>query len=177
MQVDHNPFLINTLELNNPKVLIRPDQAEKAKGKNVIIGEQRPREKVQNKLLDDTPKVSAKASTLGGQAKTKKTGNTSTSLTGAPNRSDRCPLRCRKDKNKVKLTFEELLAKYKRKEQAKSKGVDQVKVKIRKFQQKSKYTLFLQISRKLCCSTLFICWTDLIMVLAISLLLFTFGLC
>jgi hypothetical protein len=46
MQVDHNPFAINTLELNNPKVLIRPDQAEKAKGKNVIIGEQRPEIKV-----------------------------------------------------------------------------------------------------------------------------------
>jgi hypothetical protein len=69
MQVDHNPFPINTLELNNPKVLIRPDQAEKAKGKNVIIGEQRPEEKVQNKLLEDTPKVAAKASTLGGKAR------------------------------------------------------------------------------------------------------------
>jgi hypothetical protein len=68
MQVDHNPFPINTLELNNPKVLIRPDQAEKAKGKNVIIGEQRPEEKVQNKLLEDTPKVAAKASMLGGKA-------------------------------------------------------------------------------------------------------------
>jgi hypothetical protein len=33
MQVDHNPFLINTLELNNPKVLIRPDLAGKAKVK------------------------------------------------------------------------------------------------------------------------------------------------
>jgi hypothetical protein len=33
MQVDHNPFPINTLELNNPKVRIQPDQAEKAKGK------------------------------------------------------------------------------------------------------------------------------------------------
>jgi hypothetical protein len=33
MQVDHNPFPINTIELNNPKVLIHPDQVEKAKGK------------------------------------------------------------------------------------------------------------------------------------------------
>jgi hypothetical protein len=31
MQVDHNPFQMNTLELNNLKVLIRPDQAEKLK--------------------------------------------------------------------------------------------------------------------------------------------------
>jgi hypothetical protein len=42
MQVDENPFpnsaFVNVLELSNPKVLIRPDQAENAKGKNVIIG-------------------------------------------------------------------------------------------------------------------------------------------
>jgi hypothetical protein len=66
MQVDNNPFPINTLELNNPKVLIQPDQSEKSKGKNAIIGEQRPEIKVQDKLLEDTPKVEAKASTLGG---------------------------------------------------------------------------------------------------------------
>ena len=30
------------LELNNPKILIRPDQAEGAKGKNVVIGDPRP---------------------------------------------------------------------------------------------------------------------------------------
>jgi hypothetical protein len=50
MQVDQNPFpvnaFMNTLELLNPKVLIRPDQADKAKGKNIIIGEQRPDEKL-----------------------------------------------------------------------------------------------------------------------------------
>jgi hypothetical protein len=31
MQVDHNPFQMNTLELNNLKVLIQLDQAEKLK--------------------------------------------------------------------------------------------------------------------------------------------------
>jgi hypothetical protein len=45
MQVDENPFpnsvFVNTLELSNPKVLIRPDQAQNATGKNVIIGEQK----------------------------------------------------------------------------------------------------------------------------------------
>jgi hypothetical protein len=45
MQVDENPFpnsaFVNALELSNPKVLIRPDQAKNAKGKNVIIGKQR----------------------------------------------------------------------------------------------------------------------------------------
>jgi hypothetical protein len=68
---------------------------------------------VHNKVLEDTPKVAAKASTLGGgQGKTKKTDNTSTGLTGAPDRADRCSQRCPKVKKKVKPTFEELLAKY-----------------------------------------------------------------
>ena len=41
MQVDQNPFPMHAhvLELKNPKVLIRPSQAESTKGKNVIIGE------------------------------------------------------------------------------------------------------------------------------------------
>ena len=37
MQVDQSPFPVHTLELTNPKVLIRPDQANKAKWKNVIL--------------------------------------------------------------------------------------------------------------------------------------------
>ena len=39
--MDKTPFHVHTLELNNPKVLIRPDQAEGAKGKNVVIGDPR----------------------------------------------------------------------------------------------------------------------------------------
>jgi hypothetical protein len=84
MQVDHNPFPINTLELNNSKMLIRSDQAQKAKGKNVIIGEQRPEEKVQDKLLEGTPKVTAKASTLGGARQDEEDWQ-------HVDRSDRCP--------------------------------------------------------------------------------------
>ena len=40
MKVDQNPFPSHThmLELNNPKVLIKPNQAESAKGKNIIVG-------------------------------------------------------------------------------------------------------------------------------------------
>jgi hypothetical protein len=68
MQVDQNPFpvnaFMNTLELPNPKVLIRQDQADKAKGKNIIIGEQSPDEK---QSLEETPKIAAKASALWGQ--------------------------------------------------------------------------------------------------------------
>jgi hypothetical protein len=83
MQVDENPFLtnafVNTLELSNPNVLIRPDQAKKAKGKNVIIGEQRLDERLP---LEEIPKVPV-ASTLGGQGKTEKTDKASTGLTDA----------------------------------------------------------------------------------------------
>jgi hypothetical protein len=39
IQVDKNPFLVSTIDLQNSKVLIRPEQAEAAKGKNVVIGE------------------------------------------------------------------------------------------------------------------------------------------
>jgi hypothetical protein len=73
MQVDQNHFpvnaFMNTLELLNPKVLIRPDQADKAKGKNIIIGEKRLDKKLP---LEDTPKIAAKASTLGGQGTAEK---------------------------------------------------------------------------------------------------------
>jgi hypothetical protein len=41
MQVDKNPFLVHTIDLQNSKVLICPEQAEAAEGKNLIIGEKR----------------------------------------------------------------------------------------------------------------------------------------
>jgi hypothetical protein len=59
MQVDENLFpnsaFVNTLELSNPKVLIRLDRAKNAKGENVIIGEQRHNER---QPLEVIPKVS-----------------------------------------------------------------------------------------------------------------------
>ena len=42
MKIDKAPFPVHTIDLNNAKVLIRPDQAEGAKGKNVIIDDDRP---------------------------------------------------------------------------------------------------------------------------------------
>ena len=66
--LDQNSFPVHTLELSNPKVLIRPHQAESAKGKNVVIGEERhEKEVLQNKI----PRVAAKASTLGGRTRKK----------------------------------------------------------------------------------------------------------
>ena len=77
MQIDKAPFPVHTLELNNPKVLIRPDQAEGAKGKHVVIGDPRPmntsdkilaREVIKEKTDDgkDTLKIIVRNSRLGG---------------------------------------------------------------------------------------------------------------
>ena len=40
---DKASFPVHTIDLDNVKVLIRPEQAEGAKGKNIIIGEPRPK--------------------------------------------------------------------------------------------------------------------------------------
>ena len=50
MQVGKASFPLHTIDLNNAMVLIRPEQAEEAKGKNVIIGEERPKN-VNDKIL------------------------------------------------------------------------------------------------------------------------------
>ena len=78
MQIDKAPFPVHTLELNNPKVLIRPEQAERAKGKNVVIGDPRPmntcdkilaKEVIKEKTDDGkgTLKIIIRNPRLGGQ--------------------------------------------------------------------------------------------------------------
>ena len=59
MQIDQNPFPVHMLELNNSKVLVRPSQAESTKGKNVVIGDERPEKKL-------TQKIPQGAKILGG---------------------------------------------------------------------------------------------------------------
>jgi hypothetical protein len=71
------PFPINTMELQQPKVLVRPHQAEATKGKNVMVGEAKPdlrgkeltREVAYEKTPDgrETFKITVKASRHGGQ--------------------------------------------------------------------------------------------------------------
>ena len=79
MQVDNTPFPVHTLELNNPKVLLQPEQAEGAQGKNVVIGDPRPmnangkilaREVVAEKTPDGKPslRIFVNAPKPGGQA-------------------------------------------------------------------------------------------------------------
>ena len=76
MQIDQNHFPVHMLELNNPKVLVRPSQAESTKGKNVVIGDERP----EKKLTQKTPQGTK---TLRGQDK-KKVDSKLTDLTGQP---------------------------------------------------------------------------------------------
>jgi hypothetical protein len=39
MQVDTQPFPVNTIELTCKKVLVRPEIADKGKGKGIVIGD------------------------------------------------------------------------------------------------------------------------------------------
>jgi hypothetical protein len=82
MQVDKNYFLVNTIDLQNSKVLIQPEQAEVAKGKNVVIGKKQTittdekilyREVVVEKTTDgkESLKITMKAPTLGAKAQGK----------------------------------------------------------------------------------------------------------
>jgi hypothetical protein len=77
MQVDKAPFPINTMDLQQPKVLVRPHQTGATKGKNVVIGEAKPdlrgKELVRKVEYEKTPdgketfKVTMSASGHGGQ--------------------------------------------------------------------------------------------------------------
>jgi hypothetical protein len=84
MQVDKEPFPINTMELQQPKVLVRPHQAEATKGKNVMVGEAKPdlrgkeltREVAYEKNPDgkETFKITVKASGHGWQGSSTSSG-------------------------------------------------------------------------------------------------------
>jgi hypothetical protein len=77
MQVDKAPLPINTMDLQQPKVLVWPHQAEATKGKNAVIGEAKPdlrgKELVRKVEYEKTPdgketfKVTVSASWHGGQ--------------------------------------------------------------------------------------------------------------
>ena len=82
MKVDKTPFPVHTnthtIDLRNAKVLLRPEQAEGAEGKNVVIGEARPKN-VNDKILarevvlekapggKEPVKITVKAQVPGGQ--------------------------------------------------------------------------------------------------------------
>ena len=79
MQVDKQPFPMNTMGLEGKKLLIQPEVAESANKANVIVGEPR-KDKEDNRVLgrqvvlDKQPdgkeviKITIKNPTLGGQS-------------------------------------------------------------------------------------------------------------
>ena len=78
MKDDKVSFRVHTINLDDVKVLIRPEQAEGAKGKNIIIGEPKSKnvnDKVRSRkvTMEKTPdgeeslKITVKASRPGGQ--------------------------------------------------------------------------------------------------------------
>nr|ABA97060.1 retrotransposon protein, putative, unclassified [Oryza sativa Japonica Group] len=66
MKLDHDLFPVNTINFNNKKVLIRPEQAESTKGKEVVIGEPRPKMMVPKK-----PEVGVWKENKGGASTSK----------------------------------------------------------------------------------------------------------
>jgi hypothetical protein len=53
MKLDKDPFLlnINMVELEGKKVLVQPSQTKLAKGKEVVVGEERPPRMIKPKSL------------------------------------------------------------------------------------------------------------------------------
>ena len=92
--------------------MIRPHQAKSAKGKNVIVGEERHEKGV---LQNNISRVTPKASKLGEQNKGKGTDSkltgAKTGLTGAPSKTGNSS----RTKDKKRPSFKELLAKYEKK--------------------------------------------------------------
>ena len=120
MKVDQNSFPAPThmLELNNPKVLIRPSQAELAKEKNIIIGEERSElsKSRQEAPAKKVPEDSLKNSTLGGHKQKNEAESAKTGLeTGLTGRSGNSGKNSRNKKEKGRPSFKELLAKYEKK--------------------------------------------------------------
>jgi hypothetical protein len=76
-QFNKHPFPINTMELQQPKVLVQPHQVEATKEKNVVVGEEKPdligEELTREVAYDNIPigretfKITVKASRHGGQ--------------------------------------------------------------------------------------------------------------
>nr|ABA93663.1 retrotransposon protein, putative, unclassified [Oryza sativa Japonica Group] len=74
MKLDHDPFPVNTINFNDKKVLIRPEQAKSTKGKEVVIGEPRPKMVVPRKPdVGVWKENSSEASTSKAPRKTKVT--------------------------------------------------------------------------------------------------------
>jgi hypothetical protein len=62
MQVDTQPFPINTIDVACKKVLVRPEMADKGKSKDIIIGNPRMSNISQKEIAQKAPNDKAKKS-------------------------------------------------------------------------------------------------------------------
>jgi hypothetical protein len=68
MQVDTQPFPVNTIEPTSKKVLVRPEVADKGKDKNIIIGDPRTSSISQEEIARKAPDKNTNKSGGTGQA-------------------------------------------------------------------------------------------------------------
>ena len=124
--INEGPVVVPAMQIDqNPKVLIRPHQAESTKGKNMVVGEERHEKKV---LQSKTPRVATEASTLGGQDKEKWADSESTGLTGSKGGLTGTPSKSgNSSKSKTMPSFKELLAKYEKEGTAQKRRSSKVK--------------------------------------------------
>ena len=69
MQVDTQPFPVNTIDVACEKILVRPEMADKGKSKDIIIGSPRTSNISQKEIVRKAPDDQAKkCGGTGGQA-------------------------------------------------------------------------------------------------------------
>ena len=123
MQIDKQPFPMNTLGLEGKKVLIRPELAGSANKNNVIVGEPR-NSKENDKVLEraivigkqpngkETLKITIKNPTLGGQAQAREGSPTKFIKPKSPEVGRWKINRVEAKRKRIKPTFDMLLSKY-----------------------------------------------------------------
>jgi hypothetical protein len=72
MQVDTQPFPVNTLEIASKRVLVRPKVADKGKGKNIPIGDPRTLNILRGGIVRKAPdRKTNKSKGVKGQARSR----------------------------------------------------------------------------------------------------------
>jgi hypothetical protein len=76
IQVDTQPFLVNTIETTSKKVLVRPEVADKGKDKNIIIDDPRTSNITQEEIARKAPDRNTNKCEGAGACSTKQPSKT-----------------------------------------------------------------------------------------------------
>ena len=123
MQVDTQPFPMNTMDLEGKKMLIRPNIAESANKNNIVIGEPRKNDESNKVLgrqvvLDKQPggkeviKITIKNPTLGGQSQVQENTHVKFVKPKSPEVGKWKTNEAKVQRKRIKPTFDMLLSKY-----------------------------------------------------------------